>query len=363
MIALLDSADAAQWQTWTKDSGWRILTAPIEEEASLDKRVQALAAKVAESVQGGAADPARVYIAGRGEAAAAVFYAIARIPDRWTAGVALGGSPKAAIETNRIFAVNFNNAPVLWASAGPEDQSFAEKLKAAGINVTWRPAAGLTNAALLQWLGSHVGAETPLSIDCETNSPTFGSCYWIQMTKFDAAERNDVLTATLVPSEPAPILDVGAFSYKGDDPGPGVGIVFLPERYSGPLKVGDRIVSLDGKPIENSRHYLQMIAQATESRNAVIMVQRAKDRIRIETRILVPRRDPVVTARVKANYLPEYHQIEIITRSVTEMRVTVPPAWIPGDLLWNGLTLENVKTAGCYALKIEKELLRAGPCQ
>jgi hypothetical protein len=31
--------------------------------------------------------------------------------------------------------------------------------------------------------------------------------------------------------------------------------------------------------------------------------------------------------------------------------------------LWNGLTLENVKKPGCYALKLEKELLHAGPCE
>jgi hypothetical protein len=45
------------------------------------------------------------------------------------------------------------------------------------------------------------------------------------------------------------------------------------------------------------------------------------------------------------------------------MRVTIPEAWVPGDLLWNGLTLENVKMPGCHLLKLDKELLHAGPCQ
>ena len=47
------------------------------------------------------------------------------------------------------------------------------------------------------------------------------------------------------------------------------------------------------------------------------MVARGKDRIRIETRIVVPRRDPVVTARVKAEYLSDFHQIVLISRSIT----------------------------------------------
>ena len=83
----------------------------------------------------------------------------------------------------------------------------------------------------------------------------------------------------------------------------------------------------------------------------------------METRIIVPRRESVVTARVKAEYMPDDHQIVLISRAVTEMRVTIPAEWVPADLLWNGLTLENVKAAGCYTLKLEKELLHAGPCQ
>jgi hypothetical protein len=142
-----------------------------------------------------------------------------------------------------------------------------------------------------------------------------------------------------------------------------VKVAFLPEKYSGPLKVGDTLEALDGKPIDNARQLMQILEKTDASRNAVVMVRRAKDRIRVETRIVVPRREAVVTARVKAEYMPEYRQIVLISRAVTEMRVTIPAEWIPGDLLWNGLTLENVKTAGCYLLKLEKELLHAGPCQ
>jgi len=363
VIALLNTADTAQWQALTAGTGWHVIAAPDDPDAHSDKRVQALALQVEQAVKAGTADPSRVYVAGRGEAAALVFYAIARMPDRWTAGIALGGSAKSAIDSNRIFAANFTNTPVLWAGTGASDEDFAVRLKDAGMNIEWRSANGLTNGAILGWLAAHVRAEFPLAVDCETNSPTFASCYWVQPTKFDAAERNDVLPMTLVPGDTGSALDLGGFGYRADDPGPGVGVAFVPEKYTGPLKVGDRLAALDGKPIENARQLMQIMEKADATRNAVVMVRRGKDRIRIETRIVVPRREAVLTARVKAEYLPGARQIVLISRSVTEMRVTIPPEWIPADLVWNGLTLENMKNAGCYALKLEKELLHAAPCQ
>ena len=172
-----------------------------------------------------------------------------------------------------------------------------------------------------------------------------------------------MLPPSLIPGDSGSSLDLGGFGYRGDDPGPGVGVVFVPEKYTGPLKVGDRLVALDGKPIDNARQLIQTLAKADATRYTVVMVQRGKDHVRIETRIVVPHREVVVTARVKAQYDPESHEILLITRSVTDMRVTVPIAWIPAELNWNGLTLETLKTAGCYALTLEKELLHAAPCR
>ena len=347
----------------TAGTGWRVIAAPDDADANIDKRVQALSLQVEEAVKAGTADPSRVYLAGRGDTAYMVFYAISRVPDRWAAGIALGGSAKMAIDTNRIFTANFGNTPVLWASTGTSDGDLAIQLKDDGMNIEWRTANGLTNREVLEWLASHVRAEFPLTVDCETNSPTFASCYWVQLTKFDAAERNDVLPMTLVPGDAGSALDLGGFGYRGNDPGPGVGVAFVPEKYNGPLKVGDRLVSLDGKPIENAKQLRQTLEKTEATRYAVVMVQRGKDRIRVETRIVVPRREPVVTARVQGEYHPDAHQVVLISRSVTEMRVTIPQEWIPADLAWNGLTLQNVKTAGCYALKLEKELLHASPCE
>ena len=54
----------------------------------------------------------------------------------------------------------------------------------------------------------------------------------------------------------------------------------------------------------------------------MVAVQRGKERIRVETRIVVPSRDPVVTARVEAQYLPADKEIQIVSRTITEMRVT-----------------------------------------
>ena len=65
----------------------------------------------------------------------------------------------------------------------------------------------------------------------------------------------------------------------------------------------------------------------------------------------------------RAQYLPADKEIQIVSRTITEMRVTVPPEWVPAALLWNGLTLENLKEAGCWVLSVQKELLRAEKCK
>jgi hypothetical protein len=361
-IALIDSGDAPQWQAWTKDLGWKILTAPAADTP--DARVQALDAAVEEGIRHGGVDPAHVYLAGRGAAAAAIFYTISRVPDRWAAAIAIDGSPQPAIDTDRIFGANFTNVPVLWISAAAADQEFAAKLKGAGLNLEWRAAAGLSGTAVFEWLAKHRLEEFPQEIDCETNSPAYARCYWIQITKFDAAERNDVLPSTRLAPTIAPSLDLGGFGYKPAEPGPGVLVSFLPDKYNGPLKMGDRIVALDGRAIADARAYLAMMARYTEEKPAVVTVQRGKDRNRVETRVVMPRRDASVTARVQAQYLPAEKEIQIVSRTINQMRVTVPPQWADGaKLFWNGLVLEKIDGPGCFVLTVEKELLHAARCQ
>ena len=146
-------------------------------------------------------------------------------------------------------------------SANAGDQALAEKLKSAGLNLEWRLAKGVTNGDVFEWLAGHQRDEFPAAIDCETNSPTFARCYWIRMAKFDASERNDVLPSTRLAGGSGAALDLGAFSYSATDAGPGVLVSHLPEKYSGPLKMGDRIVALDGKPIQDARQFAETMEQ------------------------------------------------------------------------------------------------------
>src|SRR5689334_12369433 len=177
-IALIDGSDAAQWEAWAKDTGWRVITAPPANNP--DARIQALAAVVRDAIRTNGVDSARVYLAGRGAASAALFYAIARVPDLWAAAIAIEGSLQPAIDTNRIFTANFTLVPVLWTSSVDSDEALAAKLKEAGLNLEWRPAKNTSPAAILEWLKPHRRDPFPAEIDCETNSPTFASCYWIQ---------------------------------------------------------------------------------------------------------------------------------------------------------------------------------------
>ncbi len=359
-IAVVDAADAAQWQAWGKAANFHVIV-PAANPASADERALALAAAVKQAIESHAADPERIYLAGRGPAAAAVLYTISRLPDVWAAAVAIEGPLQPAIDTNRIFAANLGNVPLLWVTTASEAPATAAKLKSAGVPLAVQAPSGFTDAALAAWLQGHRRQEFPQSIDCETNAPTFAGCYWVRMTKFDAAERNDVLPSSLIPPGSGAALDLGAFSYRTDDPGPGVLVSELGPKYKGPLKVNDRLVALDGRPIEGPRQLMETIARYTEEKPAVVTVERGKDRVRVETRVVVPRREPVVTARVQGQYLPAEKVIQIVSRTVKEMQVTVPAAWADATLYWNGLVLEKA-APGCVLLAVENGLLNAGKC-
>jgi hypothetical protein len=93
------------------------------------------------------------------------------------------------------------------------------------------------------------------------------------------------------------------------------------------------------------------------------MVQRGKDRLRLETKIeLAPSAEPV-TARVRAQYLPELHEVEVVSRAVTQMKLTVTESWLPAKITWNGTDVANATAPGCWLLDEQKELLTAKRCQ
>jgi hypothetical protein len=362
-VALIDAADAQQWREWVTPLGWQVIVPGASDNAGgIDARVLAVAAAVHEAVGGGSVDAAHIYLVARGDASAALFYTISRLPDLFAAALAVGGSPEAALDTGRIFAIDFTNSPVLWVSSGAGDETLANKLKAAGMNLEWRSAAGLSASVPFQWLAAHARDPFPATVDCETNSPAFASCFWLQPVKFDVGERNDVLPMTRIAGGSGAALSLGNFTYQVDDPGPGLLVSQLPPKYEGPLKLGDRLVELDGKPIANATQFRQTMSQMTEEKRVVVMLQRGKRRLRVETAIVLPRREPAPTARVQGKYEAADRQILIVSRSVTELRVTIPEAWTGSGLFWNGLALEQIDKPGCLLLTIEKELLHAAPC-
>ena len=361
-IALVDPADATQWRKWTQELGWQVIVPTVPNGANADARVEAVTAAVQAAIKDGGADPTHIYLAGRAEAAAAVFYTISRAPDLWAAGVALGGSPKPALDTGRIFSANFTDTPVLWLSDGDADAALAAQLKSAGLNLEWRSAKSVSIAQLFAALLLHVHTEFPDDADCETNAPKFAHCYWMEPTKFDVAERNEVLPPSRIFLGSGASLDLGEFGYKLDEPGPGVLVAVLPKDYSGPLKVGDRLIELDGQPIADARDYAARMNRMYAEKRMAGLVQRGKEKLRFETRVILPSPDAFATARVQGKHDPEDKTIQIISRSVTELRVTIPQAWIPADLYWNGVSLEDLSKPGCYLLTIDQELLNAAPC-
>ena len=69
-------------------------------------------------------------------------------------------------------------------------------------------------------------------------------------------------------------------------------------------------------------------------------------------------------ARAGRSILAADREIQIVSRTIKEMKVTIPPQWAQDShLLWNGLALEKIEAPGCFMLTVEKELLHAARCQ
>ncbi len=360
-LLVLLGGDSQTWQAWCQQRGWQFLD-PWSNIAdkNIDERIKTLAAKVAEATQRLPVDDTRIYLAGQGEAASVLFYAAVRIPDVWAAAVAAGGSPRAAIDSNRVFAANTPNLPVLWLFAHKEEEPLGQKLKSGGFNLEWREEAAAKPAEILDWLAAHQRNPYPTTADCETGSPLFARCYWVEMTRFDPAERNDVLDSTRVqPIGSGASLAIGPFGFDPTAPGPGVEVARLPEKYEGPLKLHDRILALAGKELKDGAEYAQILYQTFDEKPVVVMIARGKEHIRLETRIMLPHRDESVTARVRARYLPDLQEVEVISRTVTQMKLTLPAAWLPVKISWNGTEVAKAEAAGCWLLDEQKELLSA----
>jgi predicted esterase len=362
LLVLLEG-DSKSWQAWCAAQGWHFL-APWDglAERNIDLRIKALETRLAEAKRKLPVEETRVYLAGQGDGAAAVFYVASRVPDLWAAAVALGGSARPAIDSNRLFAANTTNLPVLWLSAGVEDQELAGRLKAGGYNLEWRRERTVNPVVFFQWLAARTRDPFPARADCETGTPAFPRCYWVEVTRFDPAARNDVLESTRIQPMSGASLAAGPFGYDAAAPGPGVLVAWLPEDYQGPLQLNDRIVAVGGKEIPDARAYIRLMDQSFEEGEIVIMVQRGRDRIRLETRTIPAPRPETVTARLKAEHLPESGEVQVLSRGIAGMRLTIPSAWVPASLSWNGTTLARAESGGCWLLSEQKQLLQARKC-
>jgi hypothetical protein len=367
-LLVLLGGDSKVWQAACQERGWQLLeprsTGADSAGKSADQRVKALASEVGDAEKRLPVDPNRVYLAAQGGSVSTLFYVAARVPDLWAAAVAAGGSPRAAIDSNRLFAANTTNLPVLWLFSNKDEEPLGKKLQSAGFNLEWRELATAKPAEIFEWLGGHQRDPFPTTADCETGSPLFTHCYWVKVTRFDPAESNDVLDSTRVPPlGSGAVLGVGPFGYNPAEPGPGVLVASLPEKYAGPLKIHDRIVELGGKQLTNAAEFAQILYRTFEEKPVVAMVERGKEHLRLETKIeMAPRAEPV-TARVRAQYLPDLQEVEVVSRAITQMKLTLPEAWLPVKINWNGTEVANATAAGCWLLDEQKELLTGKRCQ
>ena len=330
--------------------GWEF--AAIPEALPGDAAVRQIEEAVEQAAKRRPIDTTRTYLIGRGTAGATVFYTVSRRPDLWAAALAAGGNPDLAIETNRLFGANAGMVPILWAvQAG--DLAKAEptraRLAAKGFNIEIA-ARPMNVPEAFDWLAAHKSYPYPAKVDCETGSPAFARCHWLQIAKFDPSARNDVLPLSRVAPGLGAYLALGGFAYSLGDPGPGILLNWLAPNYPGPLKLNDRIVSIGGTPIKNARGFVEFMDGQKEERALGVVVLRGKERLRMESRIALAKREENVTARVRAEFLADGHQVLLITRGVGAVRLDLPSYWTPCAINWNGVEAGNADAAGCWTV-------------
>lgn len=336
---------------------WNLLV-PREALAG-DAGVKVLEAMVADASKAPSVLTDHTYLLAGGELAWMAFYAASRSPALFAATVASGSSPKPAIDSNRLFGANTQITPVIWVAPPEPDELntlLRSKLTAAGFQ--WRSKATVGEA--LDDVGTRQQDAYPAMVDCETGSPAFARCFWVEITSFDTGRRNDALLSTRVAPGSGASLAFGPFGYKPSEPGPGVVVGWLPPHYKGPLQLGDRIVALEGKPVEDGIAYMTRMDEYRDEKGVVAMVQRGRERKRMDTRVILPKREEAFTARVQGQYLLDPKEILLISRGVGALRVTVPPQWDGAAINWNGDEAGKAVKEGCWALSVSGRLT---PCQ
>ncbi|MCZ2153027.1 MAG: hypothetical protein LC114_03830 [Bryobacterales bacterium] len=345
----------AQWENAVHEQGWNLVL-PWSAGAysfTSDTGVHALDAILDDYATRVKIDRERVYLAGHGDGAPAVFYALSRRPERWAAGLAIGGDVGRAIETNRLFAGNAAAIPILWVYEEERQallRQSIERLKSAGFDLSLLAANEFSVKDSIAWLGPRHAEAIPVRVDYETGSPDFTRNRWVNIRSFDFSLRNDALDSTRVDPGTGAFLRLGGFGYDPAGPGPGLRVKWLPNNYKGPLKQEDVIASIGGIMIEDARHYAEFMEAQRESRDVGIILLRNGKAQRIETRIVIPHREETDTARVHGEYLADAGEIMLVSRGVKALEVTVPDAWAPVKLSWNGIDLAERAQAGCWVL-------------
>jgi len=364
--AVLLGGDPAQWRQPVQERGWRLVVPPaLPAPPWTEAGAQALQAFLRDPTKSGLTDPGGAYLIAVGDGATAAFYLASRMPDVWRAVLAISGNPKIAIDTNPLYAANTQLVPLLWtvpAAAQADMDPLRHRLTRAGYNFEMRAGDGFTLGQALDWLASKQRDPVPYKIDCETGSPAFPRCYWAEVTKFDPTRRNDAVPTTRVQPGSGASLNLGGFGFTPSEPGPGVLVGFLPPDYKGKLKLEDRIVSVGGRAIRDGRDYLELMDQMTEEKSVAVIVQRGKDRIRMETRIALPRREELLTARLQSEFLLDGRVLQVISRNIAAVRLHIQQAWVPATVNWNGNEVGPVPNAGCWLLSDENGP-KLSPCQ
>lgn len=344
-----------QWEQAARDQGWNLVL-PWNGGAysfTSDAGVRAITAILDDFATHANVDRRRVFLAGHGDGAPAVFYALSRSPDRWAAGLAIGGDVGRAIDSNRLFAGNAAAIPILWVYEEERLRALQQsigRLQSAGLDLSLLAADEFTVKDSVAWLKPREKESLPIRVDYETGSPGFTQAYWVSIRDFDFRLRNDALDSTRVDPGTGAFLRLGGFGYDPGGSGPGLRVKWLPEKYKGPLKQEDVIVSIAGTMIEDSRHYGEFMEAQRESRDVGIILLRGGKSQRLEARIVIPHREEEETARVHAEYLKDSAEIMLVSRGARALAVTVPAAWAPVKLSWNGLDMADAAGAGCWTL-------------
>jgi hypothetical protein len=338
MVVLLEAATNPAWDQACAARGWRLVRPDLEKLAPpwTDPGVNALRTFVRDH------RASTVYLVSE---AAAVFYPVSRTPDLWNAAIAVGGDPRAAIVSNKLFGANTQLTPVLWVSDASDTESWMSRLRIVDFHVSLRKSATIEEG--LDWLAAQRRDPVPPVVDCETGNPQFARCFWLEATELDPKRRNDVLGSTRVPPGSGAYLALGGFGFESSAAGPGVLVGWLPPKYAGQLKLGDRIVSVAGREIRDAADYSRFMDEQVDARSIGVTVMRGKQRIRMETRIVLPERQELSTARIQGKYTPELRELLVITRGVSAFRLALHPDWSGAAVSWNGEDLGKLD-AGCW---------------